>query len=153
MTTATIFLDQPAVQEQLVQESQQAGPVSHQEMRDLLGKLLTAPFTLEMSVPADPQRDADIRMSAYITQNAHRDAMMRHAMTLITNRASLVIGSDQLAIHWPHGVEEFSIEASDPNEKVERAVIWAGSFISAFMRGSTREDARRVASVELENKS
>lgn len=55
------------------------GPVSHDEARAILSRFVNSHFKnpgehARVSIPADPRRDDDLRMAAYIAQCRTRDA-------------------------------------------------------------------------------
>lgn len=55
------------------------GPVSHDEARAILSRFVNSHFKnpgehARVSIPADPRRDDDLRMAAYIAQCRARDA-------------------------------------------------------------------------------
>lgn len=67
------------------QMSREAGPVSAEEARDALGRFNTSHWNSKgekarYSIPANPRRDDDIRLGAFIDQSEKRIALLEQTL-------------------------------------------------------------------------
>lgn len=69
------------------------GPVSHDEAQQILSRFNASHWRqpgqepARYSIPADPQRDDDLRLSAYIAQQRARDAEVAALRQIISDAA------------------------------------------------------------------
>lgn len=87
------------------EDSERAGPVSVAEARDAVARFNDSHFNnpgehARYTIPADPKRDDDIRLNAYITQSEQRIATLEAALRPFVEAGDRRTASGDCVVHF-----------------------------------------------------
>lgn len=112
---------------------ERTGSISHDEARQISTRFVNGHFDNpgehpRMTIPCDPRRDDDIRLDAYIDQNAERDAAQAARIAVlekIVNDCMAVMPFGNIRTHTPENlaprIADLATECAEQSNARDRA--------------------------------
>jgi hypothetical protein len=116
-------------------QSGQLSEVTHAEARQILSRFNASHWkhlrptegeVARYSIPADPRRDDDIRLGAYIAQNENEQERLRGLLRRLRDFCEYVCDIDR-GDHCPPGVETLRKRVDGLREALERIAVSYGA--------------------------